>query len=252
MDSICVIGYGTVGKAFADVFGIKKIYTRTQSESNITLKDSAQCRFIFICLPTPVKEDGSYYVEGIKNIIRQINSYPGTPIYVIRSTVYPGFAKEIQFELGTRRILSNPEFLSEDTSVEDTKNAPFILIGGVDKKYMDDLKAFYEGRIKGSPVILTDNTTAEMAKLTLNAFFATKVIFANQAYDACQKNGANYETVKKVLENHPYGSENHFQIWYKEKRGVNGSCLPKDSHAYAYYTASILIQKVIELNEQYT
>lgn len=249
MDEACIIGYGVVGQATAKVFGIKKHFDIDPERSNITLEEAAKCKFVFICLPTNVQEDGSYNVDPLIEMITKINDL-GNPIFIIRSTVYPGFAEITKQGIRSNRVVSNPEFLNEATAEHDAKNPSFILLGG-DKEYVDKVAGFYQARIKGAPVITTDNTTAEMAKLTMNAYFATKVIFANQAYDACQMLGANYETVKKVLESHPYGPNNHFTIWFKGKRGVNGRCLPKDSKAFDYYTASDLIHEVLRLNEKY-
>lgn len=247
MDNTCVIGYGMVGKAMAEVFGIKKIYTRNKQESTITLDDAANCRYIFICLPTPVNEDGFYFLEDIAAIIDHIKSLGKENIFIVRSTVAPGFAQGFDDAI----IISNPEFLSEATAVEDVKNPPFIIIGGKEEKYRNEVQALYQARIKGAPFIMTDNITAEMAKLSLNAFFATKVIFANEVYDACQRNGANYETIKRVLETHPYGSKNHFSVWFRGKRGVHGACLPKDSKAFANYANSQLLKSVTSLNKFY-
>src|SRR3990167_183427 len=249
MDNSCIIGYGTVGKAFAQVFGIKKIFTKDQNESNITLEEASKCRLVFVCLPTPVR-DGEYYTKDIEDIIVQMEGYGNGPIYVIRSTVYPGFAIHLQ-KKGIDRAISNPEFLSEATAVEDTKNAPFVLIGGFEGVFRAEVRAFYQGRLKGSPIIECDNTTAELAKLALNSFFATKVIFANQLYDACELTEANYQIVKRILEKHPYGSKNHFSVWFRDKRGVHGKCLPKDSEALAHYGNLDLIRKVVELNKMY-
>lgn len=252
MNNACIIGYGMVGKATAEVFGIEKHFDHNEEKSNISLEEASKCRLIFICLPTPVDKDGSYMLNDIKAMIKQIDQYGSGSIYVIRSTVAPGFAKALQEELGIATIISNPEFLSEDTAVQDMKNPPFIVIGGMEGVFRDEVKAFYDARIKGSEVIMTDNTTAEMMKLTLNSFFALKVIFANETYEACKMLGANYETVKKVLEKHPFGSKNHWVIWYKNKRGVNGHCLPKDSSAFFYYTGSVLMKAVKDLNALYS
>ena len=105
-------------------------------------------------------------------------------------------------------------------------------------------------RIKGAPVILTDNISAELAKIALNGFFSTKVIYANTIYDVARRLGANYETIKSVFERHPFGFRNHAQVYYKGKRGVHGGCLPKDTRALQYYTGSELIKTVNQLNEQ--
>ena len=58
--------------------------------------------------------------------------------------------------------------------------------------------------------------------------------------------------LSKVMESHPFGPKNHFTIWYKGKRGVNGHCLLKDTKAMAHYSKLELINKVYKLNAKYT
>lgn len=249
MDNSCIIGYGVVGKATAKALGIKKHFDL--NDSNITLDEAAKCRFVFIALPTDLKPDGTYNTSDIEAIIRQIEGLGTSALYIIRSTVWPGFAKHLQEQLDIDRIISNPEFLTEATAEKDAKNPPFVLIGGIIPRFLDEVKGLYQGALKGSPVILTDNITAELAKLSMNAYFATKVTFANQIYDASQAFGANYEKVRQVLESHPYGPKNHFEIWHKGYRGFGGKCLPKDTEAFSHYINLPLIAKILELNEFY-
>lgn len=242
----CVVGLGVVGGATANVFGIKKTYDRLPEKTTITLEEVAKCRFVFLCLPTELASDGGYFTDDIVNIINQIESYGTDCIYIIRSTVWPGFAKSLEIN----RVVSNPEFLTMSTAEQDSKFPPFILLGG-EPDYIREVKAIYEGRFKSTPVITTDNTTAETAKLAMNGFFATKVIYANQIYDYCQTTGANFERVREVLEKHPFGYRNHGQVWFNGQRGVGGRCLPKDSQALSYYSQGELITKVVELNKKY-
>lgn len=251
MDSACVIGWGVVGQATGNLFGIKKHFDTDETKSNITIADIAKCRFVFICLPTPFVDNVGYPTNDIIAIIKQIEQNGSNCLYIIRSTVNPGFALHVQKELGIDTIISNPEFLSEKTAERDSKYPPFILLGGLIPRHLEEVRGLYEGRIKGAPVILTDNTSAELSKIALNAFFATKVIYANQIYDFARKIGANYETVRGILESHPFGSTNHFNVWFRGKRGVNGRCLPKDTRALAYYSNAELIQKVDQLNANY-
>lgn len=250
MDNACILGYGVVGQATAAVFGVEKHYDVVPERSNMTIEEVAACDFVFVCLPTLVNEDGEYKVEEIKKMIGTVDMYSGSPIFIIRSTVYPGFAEELKGLILSPRIVSNPEFLNEATAEQDAKNPPFVLLGG-ESKYVEKVVGFYQARIKGAPFITTDNTSAEMAKLAMNAYFATKVIFANQLYDFCRSMGANYSTVKKVLESHPNGPVNHFKVWFRNRRGVHGRCLPKDSKAFAFYSGSPLLRKVVELNKDY-
>lgn len=250
MNNTCVIGgLGVVGSNTAKLFGIKKIFDL--NGSTITLEEAAKCKFCFIALPTNVKEDGTYDTRDIEDVIKQIEQYGGAGIYIIRSTVWPGFADHLMDQLDINRIISNPEFLTETTAWQDTKSPPFILLGGAGVSFLEEIRGIYEARIKGANCILTDNTTAELAKLAMNGFFSTKVIFANQIYDYAQKVGANYERIREVLEKHPFGFKNHSEVWFKGKRGVTGKCLPKDSKALCHYSDGELIKKVMEINNQY-
>lgn len=249
MDNACIIGYGVVGQATAEVFGIKKYFDL--NGSTVTLEEAAKCKFVFICLPTNFKEGTGYDTADIEAIIKQLEDYGGAGIYVLRSTVRPGYAQNLMEQLSIDRIVSNPEFLTEATAQTDSRHPPFILLGGAVPTFINEVEGLYLSRFKGSPVIKTDNITAEMAKLAMNAYFATKVTFANQIFDACQALGANYERVKEVLESHPFGPKNHFEIFHKGYRGFGGKCLPKDTKALAHYTNLDLLKKIVELNEGY-
>lgn len=246
MENACIIGCGVVGGNTARLFGIKKIFDL--NGSTITLTEAAKCKYCFIALPTNVKEDGTYDTRDIEQIITQIEQLGGAGIYILRSTVWPGYSRSLMDSMGIDRIVSNPEFLSEKTAWEDTKSPPFILLGGQTPRYLEDVRGIYEARIKGANVILTDNTTAEMAKLAMNAYFSTKVIFANELYDNCERLKANYEKVREVLQKHPFGPRNHFEVFFQGRRGIHGKCLPKDLKAFVHYVGGELVTKVYEKN----
>jgi len=242
----CVIGYGMVGKATALAFGIDKYFSRT--EANITLEEASKCKYIFICLPTPCVK-GHYFVDDIKDIIQQIDQYPNynDRVFILRSTVYPGFTKS----LGIDHVVFNPEFLSEATWEKDAKQPWIVVIGCDNPKYGEVIKGLYQGRYKYVEPIVTDTATSEMIKLTMNNFFSLKVAYANEIYDYAQLVGANYEVIKKAMEIAPWGSKNHWTIYYKGKRGIHGNCLPKDLEAFANLTNSDLLRSVEIINMIY-
>src|SRR3990167_9837764 len=135
MEEACVIaGLGVVGSNTARLFGIKKIFDL--NGSTITLEEAAKCKFVFIALPTNVNEDGTYDTRDIESIIKQIEGYGGAGIYILRSTVWPGYANHLMEQLDIDRIVSNPEFLTEATAWQDTKSPPFVLIGGMADRYI--------------------------------------------------------------------------------------------------------------------
>lgn len=250
MTNAAVVGNGMVGNATGTLFNIEKRFDTNEERSNCTLAEVADCRYIFICLPTDVVH-GDYNVQPIFEIIKQIEAIKHGAIFIIRSTVWPGFADHVFGEIRPEAVISNPEFLSEDTWEKDIVHPPFVLLGGFEGRFRDEVAALYRGRVKTAPIIETDNKTAELAKITLNAFFSTKVIFSNQVYDYCQKMGANYERVREILEKHPFGMKNHTEIHYRGVRGIRGKCLPKDLEAFKNLTKSPLFEVVERLNEEY-
>lgn len=246
MNSACIIGYGVVGRATAEAFGIKNYFSR--NESNITLSDAAGCNYIFICLPTPTVR-GAVFTDDIYGIIKEIKKLSTIEnTFIIRSTVYPGFNKFLQKSLKLENIVSNPEFLSEDTAVEDAKHPDLVVIGSDNEKARERVVGLYKGRFKNATYVVTDSVTAELIKYSLNGFFATKVVFANEIYDYAQKIKANYETIRAVLEVHKWGSKNHFRVFDKNGRGAGGKCLKKDLSALAEFSKSNLFREVALMN----
>lgn len=246
MNNSCIVGYGTVGKATAEAFGITKYYSR--KNKNMELEDIKNFKYVFVCLPTLVKE-GKYQVNDIIAVLNKINEVNPEAIIILRSTIYPGFCKSIQKSQGIKNLVFNPEFLSEDTAIEDAKKPMLIVVGSDNPKARQDVVALYKGRFSYIEPVETDSITAEFIKICLNGFFSLKVIFANQIFDYAQNIGANYETFAKVVQAHPWGSKNHFQVFHKGGRGAGGKCLRKDLEALAEYSDSMLLESTKEIND---
>ncbi len=251
MTNACVIGWGTVGKATAETFNIDKYYSR--SSNNISLEEASKCEYIFICLPTPVQANGDYYVEDITKIISELSKFSSfeKSVVIIRSTVYPGYNLSLRTEYGWMNIVSNPEFLSEDTWKEDALKPQLVVIGADNANLRDKVAALYRGRFKYNEPVVTDSVTAEFIKISLNAFFTAKVVFANQLYDYSRMINANYETVKDIIESHLWGSKNHFTVFHKGGRGAGGKCLRKDIKALAHLVPGSFFGSIYHHNELY-
>lgn len=244
MENAIIVGWGTTGKATAEAFGIKEYYSRRQK--TVELSEVKNFRYIFICLPTPVDVNGKYETQDIEDIIKEVATENN--IIILRSTVYPGFSRFLSAKFGVN-IVFNPEFLSEDTSIEDAKNPTHIVIGSDNPRLAKDVEGIYRGRFSRIDPIITDSITAEFMKLGLNGFFTTKVVFANEMFDYSKKVGANYETFKSFIESHPWGSKNHFEIFHKGGRGAGGKCLKKDMSALSNYAGSSLFNTVFDIND---
>ncbi len=248
MDSF-VIGHGFVGKATMKALNISHFFSR--SESNISLEEGAKKQFCFICLPTPTDREGQQ-TEGRKVIhdyIAQMKDYGTRCIFVIRSTVLPGTCRALSEELGVM-VASNPEFLSEETWEEDAVK-PRILVIGADSPAVSIPLVDAWKNTKCKIRITTDTITAETLKYAFNMFMVTKVVYANQIYDICERVGANYKVIREALHEHPWGSKHHFKVMHKGGRGAGGHCFPKDLKAFAKFSNSKLLQTMEELNNEY-
>lgn len=249
MNDAFIIGFGTVGKATALTFSIP--YHFDLKESTITLEEGAKKRYCFICLPTPTDEKGRQDESRklIHDYVLQLKEYGFKGIIIIRSTVLPGTCKALaeEFKLD---VASCPETLSEASWQSDAVKPKVIIVGADKASIRKEILHLWQN-VSTNDVAYTDTVTAETLKYALNSFFLTKIIWANQIYDLCLRNGAKYRIIKEVLYNHPWGSKHHFNPVDKGGRGGGGKCFPKDIKALANYSNSRFFKLIDELNDEY-
>lgn len=117
-------------------------------------------------------------------------------VFVVKSTVVPGTTDDVVGPLieqasGKRRgehfgLGMNPEFLSEGVAVADFMHPDRIVVGGIDDRTRDALAALYAS-FAGTPVLRTNNATAEMIKYASNALQATMISFANEIANIAER-----------------------------------------------------------------
>ena len=125
-----VIGNGFVGESQAFAFSPTcniKIFDKNPLRSINTLNEVLKSDFVFVCVPTPMKKDGSQDFSFIENVFE--NAEKG-PIYIIKSTVLPGSTKKIQDKFDELDIVFSPEFLTERTAKLDMLTQTRIIFGG--------------------------------------------------------------------------------------------------------------------------
>lgn len=255
LSNACICGNGIVGRATAKLFGITAFYDILPSLSTVALKDLKQYEYIFVCLPTPTIE-GKCQTKPISDLVETIEggwyyTDKDLPTYIIRSTVPPGTADQLMQDLDMDRIISNPEFLSQDTAEQDITNPFAVVIGGKNQSSLGKVRNIYrQVYSEKTPLISTNNVTAEMIKYTLNCLFSSKVIFANAIYDIAERMGGDYNAIKATLDACPYAGANHWDVWYKGRRGVHGRCLPKDLEAFANWTLDDLFLFLLQASRR--
>lgn len=228
--NIGIVGYGMVGQAVAYGFSNNNIFVYDKYKESDTLENVAKnSEYIFICLPTPIKRDESGIDLSIINQnIKMITKFTdGTDkIVIIKSTVIPGTTKKYIKKYPKTLFCFNPEFLTERAFLQDFVNTDRIIIGAENSLVARKVSSIYQSIMPNTPIFLTDPTTAEMVKYMANCLLATKVIFANEMYDICQKLKINYDEVKKMVVADKRIGNSHLDV--TSLRGFGGKCFPKD------------------------
>ena len=232
MARIGVIGYGFVGKAVVHGFGVSgrheiRFYDKFVESEGLPAV-VAQSDVLFLCLPTPFKDE-RIDLSIMDSVITEISALitpERSPLLVIKSTVIPGTTKKYAERHPALRFAMNPEFLTEKNYLHDFIHADRIVIGADDATAGDELEALYHQDFPDTPLFRTSATGAEVVKYMANSFLATKVIFANEIFDLCEKLGVDYTSVKNMVAADPRIGPSHLTIG--DDRGFGGKCFPKD------------------------
>ena len=192
--TIGIVGQGFVGSAIREgLSGFYEIatYDLRQELRNCDSLCELVCRsdFIFVCLPTPMREDGSCHIGILENVVKDIseicesNGFTNR-IVIVKSTVPPGTTSMLENKCENITVVFSPEFLTEANSFDDFKNQSRIIVGGP-RPASSKVKTMFRKAFPTIPIIKTGTKTAEMVKYFTNCFLATKVTFANQMFQIC-------------------------------------------------------------------
>jgi len=226
-----VIGNGFVGESQAFAFSPTtdlRIYDVDPLKSTHTKEQLDECDFIFVCVPTPMKKDGSQDTSYIDKVFEE--AVEG-PIYIIKSTILPGTTKNLSKTYPHLNIIFSPEFLTERTAKLDMLTQARIVLGG-DKQLTSKTLELYEQRFRNKHIIQTDSTTAELIKYMNNTFFATKVSIINEFKLLADKIGANWSDTLYGFASDGRVGDSHLHVPGPDgKMGYGGTCFPKDVNA---------------------
>ncbi|MFI0367161.1 UDP-glucose dehydrogenase family protein [Actinomadura sp. 1N219] len=197
----------------------------------------------FLCVGTPQKSgeyaaDLSYVDAAIASLAPLLRR----PCLIVgKSTVPVGTAARLADTLartapagGDAVLAWNPEFLREGFAVQDTLHPDRIVAGlpadqGAAEHAEKALREIYRTMIAaGTPFITSDYATAELVKVSANAFLATKISFINAMAEVCE---AAHADVTKLSEALSYDDRIGGKF-LGPGLGFGGGCLPKDIRAF--------------------
>jgi UDPglucose 6-dehydrogenase len=159
-------------------------------------------------------------------------------VIVGKSTVPVGTAAELSARAArlagddvTVEVAWNPEFLREGFAVHDTLHPDRIVLGVQTDSVLaeDAVRSLYAPLLSdGVPFLLTDLQTAELVKVSANAFLATKISFINAISEVCEAVDADVTLLADAL-----GYDARIgRRFLNAGLGFGGGCLPKDIRAF--------------------
>ena len=237
-----IIGHGFVGEAISFAFSPIADLFIYDTDPLLCINDIEsvhKCDFIFVCVPTPMYEDGSQDLSYVESVFKKATN---GPIYILKSTVLPGTTEELSKKYSNFKIIFSPEFLTERTAKLDMLTQSRIILGG--NLYLTEkAKNLFNERFKIKNIIQTDSKTAELTKYMNNTFFATKVSIMNEFKLLSDKIGANWEDAVRGFVSDGRIGDSHLNVpGHDGKLGYGGTCFPKDINALLSFSKKHDIQ----------
>jgi UDPglucose 6-dehydrogenase len=224
---IGIIGLGVVGSAIR--LGFERLGHAVATHDirhGTTVADVLDTEVVYVCVPTPARDDGSCHVAVVESVVRELEDAGYRGVVAVKSTVAPGTTERLLASYPSLTFAFVPEFLRERCALVDfTENHDVCVIGTHDATAFDRIRSSH-GKYPRVFVKLSP-TEAEFCKYFNNVYNATLITFANSFYDLCVAAGADYEKVKDAIVKRDHIHDRYLDC-NENFRGFGGMCLPKD------------------------
>jgi UDPglucose 6-dehydrogenase len=198
-----------------------------------TYTDLMACEGIFICVPSPMKDDGSCDTSILESVLEKLKDFRGVIISKVTAppNVYQSLNKIYP------NLVHSPEFLTAATARRDYANAKWCIIGGDVRAYRNEAERIIK---MTQPCLETVKFCsigdAALAKYAINSFLATKVVFMNELYQLARMAELNYDVVVNLIKQDERIGESHMRVpGIDGSLGFGGYCFPKDTEALINY-----------------
>ena len=254
-----IIGYGFVGQAIGLCYESKDLIVRDPKFSNSAeLSKFNKCDCIFVCVPSPSREDGSCDASILEQTIKELLfTVLNKDIPVICKTTAPPSVYE-QLHKQYPNIVHCPEFLTAANAHEDYINSPYCVLGG-DEKYCEMARKFIEPHLNIShfEYVITDIKAAALYKYMMNSYLAAKVTFMNEFYKLAKVEGVDWNRVKEIAQFDARIGATHMDVPGPDgSYGWGGACFPKDMAAIINEAKSLgldfkLLEQIQDINKEH-
>jgi UDPglucose 6-dehydrogenase len=192
----------------------------------------------FLCVGTPQRK-GDYAADlrYVDAVVDGLAPHLDRPCLAVgKSTVPVGTAARLAERFAAlspagdgAELAWNPEFLREGFAVQDTLHPDRLVVGVRSERAETTLREVYAKAVAdGTPFLVTDFATAELVKVSANAFLATKISFINAMAEVCEATGADVTQLADAI-----GYDERIgRKFLNAGLGFGGGCLPKDIRAF--------------------
>lgn len=273
MKSVGIVGQGFVGGTLTTVLSERGVPTyvfdkagkKAEGGKLLTSEDETIRDFIarmghrpgfscifFVCVPTPMKPDGSADVSIVEGVLDEIASFKyENLIAVVRSTVPPGSTERWNKKYGDDlHVVFNPEFLTEANALEDMRNQTRIVLGGP-RPWINQVRLLYRQAFPNVPIVKTSSTMAEMVKYFTNVQLAARVVLSCELWQVCEaldKQGlaVDYDKVVEYARLDRRLGGSHMDVPGNDGvPGARGHCFPKDLMALTSVARQLGVDPVV-------
>ncbi|GEP40627.1 UDP-glucose 6-dehydrogenase [Nocardioides psychrotolerans] len=210
----------------------------------------------FLCVGTPqLPSSMGADVSFVEAAVTGLAPHLTRPATIIgKSTVPVGTARRMAAALADlapvgaeAELVWNPEFLREGFAVKDTLEPDRIVLGVASERSEQAMRDFYAPILAtGTPLIVTDYATAELVKVSANAFLATKISFINAVSEVCEAAGADVVDLADAI-GHDARIGRRF---LNAGIGFGGGCLPKDIRAFVHRAGELGVEDAMTFLRQ--
>ena len=200
----------------------------------------------FFIPPSPSLPDGSFSTEFLLRAMQSVavavkKAGKKNHLFVCSSTTTPGAVDKIlipmlEKELGGKAgrdfgMIYNPEFIALGDVVRGLLNPDFVLVGESDSVSGDRIEDFYARYcLNRAPVRRMSIISAELCKISVNAYVTMKISFTNQLRLIAQGLGADPEVILNAL-----GQDTRIGGKYlRPGLSYGGPCFPRDNRLLAW------------------
>ena len=206
----------------------------------------------FLCVGTPEGQGGHADLRFVHAAAAALAPHLMAACLIVgKSTVPVGTARQLLTVVRAAApagddvdLAWNPEFLREGFAVQDSLTPDRIVFGVTCDEAAQVLGRVYAGPVAGGvPALVMDLETAELVKVSANAFLATKISFINVMAEMCEAAGADVARLAEALGH----DERIGRRFLAPGLGFGGGCLPKDIRAFRATASSLGVGSLTSL-----